>query len=34
MKISSVVVLYGGTSSREISLQSGQNIYEALQSRL
>ena len=33
MKISSVVVLYGGTSSeREISLQSGQNIYEALQS--
>ena len=32
MKISSVVVLYGGTSSeREISLQSGQNIYEALQ---
>jgi len=33
MKISSVVVLYGGTSSeRKISLQSGQNIYEALQS--
>lgn len=32
MKIRSVVVLYGGTSSeREISLQSGQNIYEALQ---
>ena len=33
MKIRSVVVLYGGTSSeRKISLQSGQNIYEALQS--